>query len=1339
MSGGDGDYEEAQIARQATQQVLIPAVRDMGSALEKVNASVAEGAQKVATDVPALDNDLAQSFPKAASNLSSATDSGAGGIDPNTGTDPAGTAGSTSGAGNPGQVSDDFSGGSSGGQQPEGVSNCSTGGTDPVDVVSGQMITGKSDVELPGVLPLVLRRAYASSYRHGALFGPGWSSTLDQRLVIDTDGIHVLGDDAQRLDYPVPTQPGQQVLPAAGARWPLTWDRKLDAITVHDPETGLTRHFASSRRDAMPSTAGRQTRHLARITDRNGNWLSITRDTDGVPTEVGHVGGYRIAVDSSYQASGFRIEGLRLLDGSNSGRGTALIGYRYDPAGRLVEIADSSGVPLVYEYDYADRITAWIDRSGYRYEYTYDAAGRVVRTSGQDGHLAAELAYDPQQRVTTVTNSLGETTAYHYDQYQHVTKTVDALGNATLTELDRYGRLLSFTDGLGNTTRYVLDENGDPVEIERADGTRLAIRNNALRLVQSTTAPDGAVWHYDYDERGNCTAVTDPLGAVISFTYDDHGAVISRTDALGHVTHIECDQAGLPTAITSENGERAEVERDAFGRVVASRDPLGAVTRAAWTVEGRPMWRESADGTREEWVYDGRGELVEQRNALGHSVRYERGAFGLPVARTDPDGRRYEFGYDTQGRIRTVTNPLGLSWRYQYDPTGRIAEETDFNGRTIAYQYDAAGRLSGRVSGDAPAPAGSYRRDALGRIVEARTGEESVRYEFDPCGRLIAAASATSELAIERDRAGRVLSETVDGRTLTSEYDPRGSRIQRTTPGGVVSRWTFDVYGQPTAFAGTAGSLAFEYDAAGRETTRFLGGRAALTQSFDPMGRLTAQAIWAYDPDSDAAAPGAEYQSLQQRTYSYRHDGHLVAVGDALAGNREYDLDPFGRVTSVTGANWTESYAYDAAGMIGSADISGANEYADVLGPRTMSGTLIRQAARTTYEHDGQGRVVRTVRRILSGQRRVWEFGWNDLNQLTSVTNPDAEHWEYSYDPLGRRTAKRQLATDGTILRQIAFSWDGTRVAEQEVRAPGQPPSITSWDYRPGTLLPLAQTEKRLSGVVDPDSDLNQAEVDLRFYAIVTDLVGSPSELVDRDGSVVWHRNASLWGLPLDSRTSSKSPDSSGIPDCPDCPLRFPGQYYDEESGWHYNFFRYYDPAVGRYTSPDPLGLTPAPDDHGYVPNPCAAADPLGLAGTQAAIMPPKPMLALPKSDREPPNIGPITSRDAIPGEEFNMVLSAPQSNTTPGRFGTFDDIPNQSYAREQLAIRSDWKPDVSKVQRYRIPDGDPIRIQESVVGPQPDPGLGRELPGGGTQLEILDNADRARLIPVGDPADLPC
>ncbi|MEV6581175.1 hypothetical protein AB0M92_23730 [Streptomyces sp. NPDC051582] len=116
----------------------------------------------------------------------------------------------------------------------------------------------------------------------------------------------------------------------------------------------------------------------------------------------------------------------------------------------------------------------------------------------------------------------------------------------------------------------------------------------------------------------------------------------------------------------------------------------------------------------------------------------------------------------------------------------------------------------------------------------------------------------------------------------------------------------------------------------------------------------------------------------------------------------------------------------------------------------------------------------------------------------------------------------------------------------------------------------------------------------------------------------------------------------------------------------------------------------------------------------------------------------PSTSRIAQPGEEFNMVLSKGQSPSTPGAFGTFDDVPNQQFVRDQPAVRTDWKDDVSVLQRYRIPEGgDPIRIQESIIGPQTDPTLGH-LPGGAGQLEILNYTDRARLIPVGPPVEIP-
>ncbi|MGK4580366.1 RHS repeat domain-containing protein [Kitasatospora sp. HPMI-4] len=102
---------------------------------------------------------------------------------------------------------------------------------------------------------------------------------------------------------------------------------------------------------------------------------------------------------------------------------------------------------------------------------------------------------------------------------------------------------------------------------------------------------------------------------------------------------------------------------------------------------------------------------------------------------------------------------------------------------------------------------------------------------------------------------------------------------------------------------------------------------------------------------------------------------------------------------------------------------------------------------------------------------------------------------------------------------------------------------------------------------------------------IVTDLAGTPTELVDEHGTIAWRARTTLWG-------ASTSPSDAPA----ECPLRFPGQYLDRESGLHYNLYRYYDPRTGRYLSPDPIGLEPAPDPYMYVGNPLTEIDPLGLA-----------------------------------------------------------------------------------------------------------------------------------------------
>ncbi len=144
----------------------------------------------------------------------------------------------------------------------------------------------------------------------------------------------------------------------------------------------------------------------------------------------------------------------------------------------------------------------------------------------------------------------------------------------------------------------------------------------------------------------------------------------------------------------------------------------------------------------------------------------------------------------------------------------------------------------------------------------------------------------------------------------------------------------------------------------------------------------------------------------------------------------------------------------------------------------------------------------------------------------------------------------------------------------------------TTWDYEPGTFRPLAQTDRTFIRGASPGPDgAGRDWYDERFYGIVTDLIGTPAEMVDGAGNLVWRHRPTLWGVDV--------PAGDGAAHCP---LRFPGQYHDAESLLHYNFHRYYDPETGRYTAPDPLGLAPAPNPRTYVRNPLTWYDPLGLA-----------------------------------------------------------------------------------------------------------------------------------------------
>ncbi|WP_370948133.1 RHS repeat-associated core domain-containing protein [Amycolatopsis sp. cg5] len=825
----------------------------------------------------------------------------------------------------------------------------------------------------------------------------------------------------------------------------------------------------------------------------------------------------------SVQVTGGVVTELRLDD-------VVIARYGHDERGRLDRVVNSSGKPLTFKYDLAGRLLKWEDRAGDWYGYRYDSAGRCVANEGAGGFLNGSFEYG--ESSTVFTDSLGATTTYKFTEARQVVEETDPLGNTTYQEWDELDRLIARTDPLGRTTRFEYDEAGDLVGATQPDGTRAVAEYNAFGQPTVQVDPGGAVWRLGYDERGNLTSSTDPAGAVTRYLRDGRGHLVGKTDPLGNTVRLEVDDAGLPIAVTNALGDTHRYDRDQFGRVTRVTDALGNVSTVSWTVEGKVLAKTYPDGTMDRWRYNGEGAQVEHVDPLGQVSRIETTHFELVAASVDGNGGRTEFEYDTNMQLVAVKNPAGQVWRYLYDEAGNVVGERDFTGRSVSYRYDAAGQLVGQTNG-----AGQqlrYVRDAMGRVVARHSDDAVATFEFDEAGSLIRAVNADAEVTLRRDVAGRITAETVNGRTMAYSYDAAGNVIGRRTPSGMENGWRFDAAGRPAELRSGGRTVSFGYDPLGREVERLLDTGAIMANTWDGNHRLRTQTI----STVAGRSPARQAAVVQQREYQYREDNFVTAVDDLLAGPKQFTLDPLGRVLETSG----ERYGFDRGGNLSAAP--GVHE-----------------------QYDAQGRVVVKQRRRLSRKPDTWHYSWDAEDRLIGVTTPDGTRWRYRYDPLGRRIAKERLAADGSVAETVGFTWDGVTLAEQF----GSDGRVVTWDSI-GRSRPLTQIEH------------GQSEVDSRFYAIVTDLVGTPTELLDPDGGLAWRAESTVWGAAL-GRLRNRA----------DTPLRFPGQYHDDETGLNYNFFRYYDPETGRYQSSDPLGLRAGPNPYAYAGNPLRTIDPLGL------------------------------------------------------------------------------------------------------------------------------------------------
>ena len=154
-----------------------------------------------------------------------------------------------------------------------------------------------------------------------------------------------------------------------------------------------------------------------------------------------------------------------------------------------------------------------------------------------------------------------------------------------------------------------------------------------------------------------------------------------------------------------------------------------------------------------------------------------------------------------------------------------------------------------------------------------------------------------------------------------------------------------------------------------------------------------------------------------------------------------------------------------------------------------------------------------------------------------------------------------------------------------------------------------------------------------QLYWYQNDQLGTPIGLTDGFGETLYECQYNGYGQIID-----ETYHEVGNRAIPDNPLRFQGQYYDEETGLHYNLNRYYDPFVGRYITQDPIKLIGGLNFYQYCPNPVNWIDPLGCEGMPNT---PHPKYKNSANARVPENV-PMTQ------EKFDEIINLERGNRPP-------------------------------------------------------------------------------------------